>query len=263
MQEQPANDDYMRDTFYTELMFGSQNQSPRPRVPNSKFDLKWGSDSGFGAPQGFTPPIHQEKVASVERYHMKAVSGAFLETANQAHSTDTTRPSSPILTHSTTPHQRTRCTARANDDDEDSRPRKRRKGKLQEDADDDKESAAEAMSQAGINKRKPSKKATSAPIPSEQSHKRGKSTAVANAAAKTARENLTEDHKREKHIKSEQKRRTLIREGFEDLGELVPGLQGGGFSKSAVLGMAADWLEDLIQGNDVLRRQLDVLQGRG
>jgi len=64
----------------------------------------------------------------------------------------------------------------------------------------------------------------------------------------------------ENHIKSEQERQTLIRQGFEDVGELVPGLKGGGFSKSAVLVMAAEWLKELIHGNDVLRRRFDQLK---
>ncbi|CAG7983839.1 unnamed protein product [Penicillium salamii] len=74
--------------------------------------------------------------------------------------------------------------------------------------------------------------------------------------SKTARENLTEEQKRTNHILSEQKRRNLIRQGFEDLCILVPGLRGGGFSKSAMLTGAADWLEDLLRGNEILQRQL-------
>ena len=268
MQERAPSDDYMRDTFYTEMMFGSQNAPARPKLSNMKADIRWGSDSGFGAPQGFIPPPNQEKAAAVEQYHIKAVEGAFLETSHlQADSADTTRPSSPVLTQSVTQHSRIKSVGRGKgEDDQDSRPRKRRKSKYQDDADDDDESPASATNRAGSRKQKAGKKVSSnvSPTPSlEQSHKRRKSTAAANAAAKTARENLTEDQKRENHIKSEQKRRTLIREGFEDLGELVPGLRGGGFSKSAVLIMAADWMEDLIQGNDVLRRRLTALQGRG
>ena len=268
MQERTPSDDFMRDTFYTEMMFGSQNPPTRPRLASSKADIRWGSDSGFGAPQGFIPPTNQEKVSAVERYHIKAVETAFLETMRRhPSSAESTRPSSPVHPHSTTPHSRTKSVGRAKDeDDQDSRPRKRRKSKFQEEADDDDESPASATNKAGSKKRKSIKKASSndSPTPSsEQGHKRRKSTAGSNATAKTARENLTEDQKRENHIKSEQKRRTLIREGFEDLGELVPGLRGGGFSKSAVLIMAADWLEDLIQGNEVLRRRLDSMQGRG
>jgi hypothetical protein len=256
----------MRDNFYTDMMFGSQNpHPPRPRLTNTKADIRWGSDSGFGVPQGFIPPASQEKVSAVERYHMKAVEGAFLETSHrQIRSADSTRPSSPVHPDSITPHERTKSIGRSKDEDEDSRPRKRRKSKFQEEPDDD-ESPASATNGAGSRRRKSTKKASSShsPTPSEQSRKRRKSTAASNAAAKTARENLTEDQKRENHIKSEQKRRTLIREGFEDLGELVPGLRGGGFSKSSVLIMAADWLEDLMKGNEVLRKRLDALHGRG
>jgi hypothetical protein len=67
-----------------------------------------------------------------------------------------------------------------------------------------------------------------------------------------------EDQKMENHIKSEQERWTSIRLGFEDVGELVPGLKGGGFSKSAVFIMAAEGLEELIHGNDVLRRLINL-----
>ncbi|KAG2413313.1 hypothetical protein HFD88_002502 [Aspergillus terreus] len=77
---------------------------------------------------------------------------------------------------------------------------------------------------------------------------------------KPARENLTEEQKRNNHILSEQKRRNLIRQGFEDLCSLVPGLKGGGFSKSAMLTQAADWLEELLRGNEVLKAQLSELK---
>ncbi|KJR83916.1 uncharacterized protein SPSK_00251 [Sporothrix schenckii 1099-18] len=76
------------------------------------------------------------------------------------------------------------------------------------------------------------------------------------APTKPPRENLTEEQKRENHIKSEQKRRTLIKTGFEDLCILVPGLQGGNLSKSLVLTTAAGWLSDLLEGNKRLEHQL-------
>lgn len=111
------------------------------------------------------------------------------------------------------------------------------------------------------SRQRPTAKSLSNPktfSPSGPGHKRRKSsTQQAINAASKARENLTEDQKRENHIKSEQKRRTLIREGFEDLNELVPGLKQGGHSKSAVLGMAADWLEELIRENEKLRERCE------
>ncbi|TGZ79793.1 hypothetical protein EX30DRAFT_76142 [Ascodesmis nigricans] len=78
------------------------------------------------------------------------------------------------------------------------------------------------------------------------------------------RDNLTEAQKRENHIHSEQKRRNLIRQGFEELCSLVPELKAGGYSKSAVLVHAANYLDDLKKGNARLRiflQQLEAAQG--
>jgi hypothetical protein len=109
-------------------------------------------------------------------------------------------------------------------------------------------------------KPKPLKSANhpSATQSSSPAAKRRKSSA--SSATKHPRENLTEDQKRENHIRSEQKRRTLVKEGFDDLLELVPDLRYGGHSKSAALVMAADWLEDLINGNELLRASLQELE---
>ena len=258
-----SGDGFMGDPFYTDMVFGTQSRAPgRPRQISSshaKADIRWGSDSGFGISQGFIPPINQRKeVANLERSHIKAVEGAFIETSQMPSSADTTRASSPAHIHSA--NQRTKSIGQINDDEQDSRPRKRRKSTLQDDRDDDEESPVSATFKQG-NKRRKSTKMESPLSSSEQSHKRRKSAAAAaNAAAKATRENLTEEQKRENHIKSEQKRRTLIREGFDDLNQLVPGLRGGGFSKSAVLIMAADFLEETIQGNDILRQRLDTMK---
>lgn len=74
------------------------------------------------------------------------------------------------------------------------------------------------------------------------------------------RENLTEEQRRSNHILSEQRRRNLIKEHFDKLCSLVPELRGGGYSKSATLAQAADFLEDLLVGNDELRAMLASLQ---
>jgi hypothetical protein len=261
-QQRSSTDDFMRDTFYTDMVFGSQsNTSMRHRDVSQKADIRWGSDAGFASAQRFVPPDGQENILDRERSHIKAVEEAFsLKVTHVPSSADTTQPSSPIGGPSS--HQRTRSIGqKLEQDDLDSRLRKRRKSKYQEEADEDDESPVSPTFKPGGKKRK-SKKGSeeSAGLESEQATKRRKSAAA--AAAKAVRENLTEEQKRENHIKSEQKRRTLIREGFEDLGELVPGLKGGGFSKSAVLIMAADWLEELIQGNEILQHRLDQLEGR-
>jgi len=77
------------------------------------------------------------------------------------------------------------------------------------------------------------------------------------------RDNLTEAQKRENHIHSEQKRRNLIRQGFEEMCALVPELKAGGYSKSAVLIHAANYLDDLKKGNNRLRLYLQQLEGAG
>jgi len=75
------------------------------------------------------------------------------------------------------------------------------------------------------------------------------------------RDNLTEAQKRENHIHSEQKRRNLIRQGFDELCALVPELKAGGYSKSAVLIHAANYLDDLKKGNARLKIYLQQLEG--
>lgn len=76
------------------------------------------------------------------------------------------------------------------------------------------------------------------------------------------RDNLSEEQKRENHIQSEQKRRNLIRQGFDELCALVPELKAGGYSKSAVLVHAANYLDDLKKGNAQLRIYLSQLESR-
>jgi flagellar biosynthesis GTPase FlhF len=76
------------------------------------------------------------------------------------------------------------------------------------------------------------------------------------AAQKLQRENLTEEQKRSNHILSEQKRRNLIKRGFDDLHDLVPEIRNGGLSKSAILTEAANFLEKVIEDNIAFKQQL-------
>lgn len=251
----PPGDNYMRDNFYTDMVFGpSVEESMRPRhlsQIHSKADIKWGSDTAFGTPVGFVSPETQRKEEAKMDFPFKVMEIGFIESPTNS------RPSSPSQPNAASP-KKPRFSMNINyDDDSDLKPRKRRKSKYRDDNDDGESPASGTVKSKG----KKRKSTTRDDSPAEdQNDKRRKSSAA--AAAKAIRENLTEDQKRENHIKSEQKRRTLIREGFEDLGELVPGLRGGGFSKSAVLIMSADWLEELIQGNEALRQQLAQMGGR-
>ncbi|ORY11655.1 hypothetical protein BCR34DRAFT_601257 [Clohesyomyces aquaticus] len=84
----------------------------------------------------------------------------------------------------------------------------------------------------------------------------GKKKRPSSAGQKALRENLTEEQKRSNHILSEQKRRNLIKRGFDDLHELVPEIRNGGLSKSAVLMEAANFLEKLIEDNKAFSAEL-------
>jgi hypothetical protein len=256
----PKQDDF-GDTYYAELMFGpaAANGRPHPKGPPKDADIHWGSDAGFGGGQGFIAPPGQVSIEAIEQNLIHVVECVEAKGSTAA----STGPNSPIaMRYIEPPRRHSEQTLNGHghgheENEEDSRPRKRRKNKMKEEDDDDDE---DDVASKAPRKRKskhiapPSSSTTQSPPPS----KRRKSGA--SSATKPARENLTEDQKRENHIKSEQKRRTLIKEGFDDLNELVPDLRGGGHSKSVVLVMAADWLEDLIEGNKVLRARLQELE---
>ena len=71
--------------------------------------------------------------------------------------------------------------------------------------------------------------------------------------SKSARENLSEEQKRSNHIHSEQRRRNLIRRGFDDLNKLVPELRVGGFSKSNALSETTNFVRRLMEENEELK----------
>ena len=76
---------------------------------------------------------------------------------------------------------------------------------------------------------------------------------------KRRRENLSEQQKRMNHITSEQKRRNLIQQGFNEIHMLVPSLRGQrdrGDSKSSILLKTVDFISELREGNERLRRML-------
>jgi Helix-loop-helix DNA-binding domain. len=58
---------------------------------------------------------------------------------------------------------------------------------------------------------------------------------------------LTDQEKKNNHIASEQKRRAAIREGFDRLTELVPGLEGQGRSESIVLQKTVEFMHLKLQ----------------
>lgn len=71
---------------------------------------------------------------------------------------------------------------------------------------------------------------------------------------------LTEAEKKSNHIASEQKRRAAIREGFDRLAELTPGMEGQGRSEGLVLQRVVEYAKELIEE----RRQLiGEIEGQG
>jgi hypothetical protein len=69
------------------------------------------------------------------------------------------------------------------------------------------------------------------------------------------RPRLTEAQKKENHIRSEQKRREAIREGFDRLASIVPGLEGQGRSEAVVLGGAIKLMrEKIVERKEIIAK---------
>ena len=71
---------------------------------------------------------------------------------------------------------------------------------------------------------------------------------------------LTEEEKRANHIASEQKRRAAIREGFDKLAELTPGMEGQGRSEGLVLGKVVEFAKEQLEER---RRLIAEVEARG
>ncbi|KAK6447407.1 hypothetical protein FP744_10003657 [Trichoderma asperellum] len=246
------------DNTFTEWMWGSkgrQNSASRPIA----VDYQWGSDSNFNIGQGYTPEANKETVETMQQEQLKC-----LECLEPSQSAATTRPSSPTNSQFALGMHRDTSETREKPGDDGAPPRKRRKSKIKKDTgDDDENESANGIKSAAAKRRKAKGErngsVSSPPMDASTGGKRRKSNVN---GVKPARENLSEEQKRENHIRSEQKRRTLIKEGFDDLCDLVPGLKGGGFSKSTMLTMTAEWLEEILLGNRELAAQLAALEGR-
>lgn len=70
------------------------------------------------------------------------------------------------------------------------------------------------------------------------------SSAAANNSLDKPR--LTDQEKKNNHIASEQKRRQAIREGFDEIADIVPGLKGQGRSEALVLEGATAHIRKLL-----------------
>ncbi|KAJ5666373.1 uncharacterized protein N7477_008821 [Penicillium maclennaniae] len=217
--------------FHTsEMLFDVRDPIPEDQHPSRKVrGLHWGSDNSF-MDQGYIAPPDQPDMETRTKDLLE-----HLDCFEPQSSAANTRAPSPERMSGA---QAQRSAYRSIDGEESTQPRKRQRAIRNDEKIQDPYNA----------------KARRA---STQTTRRGSIT----PGSKLPRENLSEEQKRTNHILSEQKRRNLIRQGFDDLCTLVPGLRGGGFSKSAMLTQAADWLEDLLRGNEILHSQLANMKG--
>ncbi|KAL7786386.1 hypothetical protein V8C37DRAFT_392170 [Trichoderma ceciliae] len=88
-----------------------------------------------------------------------------------------------------------------------------------------------------------------------------KNTPSAAAASADDKPRLTEEEKKQNHIASEQKRRQAIREGFDRLTELVPGLEGQGRSEGLVLKRTVDYMREQIVQRQALIDRIEQVGG--
>lgn len=72
---------------------------------------------------------------------------------------------------------------------------------------------------------------------------------------------LTEEQKRQNHITSEQKRRQAIRDGFDKLAALVPGLEGQGRSEGHVLNVSVQHILEKLEERKFLIQQIEARGG--
>ncbi|OCL09529.1 hypothetical protein AOQ84DRAFT_20130 [Glonium stellatum] len=231
-----------------------QSESHRPRL---KRPYAFGSDNAFN-PTGYIVSSPQDTEDAVTRRLMHDLHTLQPSTKDVAPSAESTQPSSPVAPRrmpiglvplgGDEADQSEDETSDDSDEQNDAQPtKKRRKSKHiqqsrpRDESVDEKSPTTRRKSQS-LSRSNKARKASQ----DDNSRRKRKSPS---ASQKAQRENLTEEQKRSNHILSEQKRRNLIKHGFEELHDLVPELRNGGLSKSNVLMEAASFLEELIKGN--------------
>lgn len=245
------------------MFYGDPNQASASHLHTTKgADIRWGSDAGFFG-HGFVAPSNQETVEEVTNTMLHK-----MECLEPQTSAPNSRPSSPTLIQKKRPDSVVNQNldndpedGERGDEDDGSRarPKKRRKAKMKAEENEGQQLVSSKPRKRGksVSTKKIVRSRRASLV--DTTPKRDRSLS---GEQKSGRENLTTEQKRSNHILSEQKRRNLIKQGFDDLCVLVPELKGGGFSKSAMLTQAADWLEELVRGNEQLKVQLAKLKGR-
>ncbi|KAK0626094.1 hypothetical protein B0T14DRAFT_93529 [Immersiella caudata] len=243
---------------------------PQPEIP------QFGTDPNFSRSRYEPPSIHSTLDAI--QFEQAEIMNCFKRTDSAA----PTRASSPVplsmrppgqpsvlspVTQTTTitmsqPQLSAAFPAPAHDEDESVPPRKKAKCKAGPTNEVEaarlptKSKAARSGKAAAVKLGSSPPAGEPAPPPSRKRRRAGNR----DSPPAKPRENLTDEQKRENHIKSEQKRRQMIAEGYSDLAKVTPGLDTGGLSKSLMLQTAGDFLERLLAGNDRLRAQLEALK---
>jgi hypothetical protein len=245
---QPANSTPVDEMTFTNMFFGTPGSSGQR--PGEQTPLAWGSDHLFQSRQHYEPPLEHESSQALEEKRVLATTQAIMPSTRSSSPT----ASKEIATNAALEH--------LNDYSKDGEnlampASKRRKSKVRNEGDEDDDHVGPIPPKATARKRKSKGELKgSADFTSSTQETPGKRRKSAASQPKPPRENLTDAQKRENHIKSEQKRRGAIKEGFDDLNYIVPTLQPGGYSKSTMLNMAGDWLEALIKDNEIMTDKL-------
>lgn len=86
-------------------------------------------------------------------------------------------------------------------------------------------------------------------------------TTSATSSIATDRPRLSEQEKKNNHITSEQKRRAAIREQFDRLTDLVPGLEGQGRSEGLVLTKVVEFARKKLEEKRLLEEEVEARGG--
>ena len=223
---------------------------PPSHRPSLVRTYTFGTDDSFSNPGGFNAP-HNETEEQVTRRLMRDLRQSQTFIPDPA----------PLHQHESKPPAPTSSVSAEDDDSDDSssasdsQPPRKRKKSIQVKKETLRKTAP------GTRVSKPKKPPSSGADASADSKKKRAATAA--AAQKLQRENLSEQQKRNNHILSEQKRRNLIKRGFDDLHDLVPEIRNGGLSKSSVLMEAANFLDRLVRENAELGALVGGGEGKG
>jgi hypothetical protein len=234
----------------TDFNFDGPHTAPaRMDAPIDTRLYRFGSDSHFGS-SGFIPASEHEREEVITERLTKELK--MMKPINR--SDNGTRPPTPEsrpVQHQTHPKRQVDQGQGSSEDDDldETQPRKRRKEGSEDGSYGPK---SKAMRRASHNPRMRR-------VSSVEAVSKRRRSSLTGSAAKQARENLSEEQKRSNHIQSEQKRRNLIKQGFDELNVIVPELRAGGLSKSMVLTEAGNFLEQLMNVNQQLKQRLGSL----